>query len=85
MLKESFINRGSSEKKLDTEFQRLSELERNALLAPKSKEKDQNRILFDIAINKVLPNVKEIINKHWYLLKTNSNLRTRAYHNLLSK
>ena len=41
VLKESFINRGFNEKLLNTEFQRPSEIERNALLAPKSKEKDQ--------------------------------------------
>ena len=41
VLNESFINRGFNEKLLNTEFQRPSEIERNALLAPKSKEKDQ--------------------------------------------
>ena len=46
VLKESFRNVGFNEKILDTELQRLSEIEGNALLAPKSKEKDQNRILF---------------------------------------
>ena len=56
MLKESSINRGFNEKSLDTEFQRLSEIGRNALLAPKSKEKDQNRILFVITYNETLPN-----------------------------
>ena len=44
VLKESFINRGFKEKFLDTEFQRFSENERDALLTPKSKEKDQKRI-----------------------------------------
>ena len=48
VLKESFINQGFYEKFLDTEFQRLSEIERNVLLAPNSKEKDQNRIPFII-------------------------------------
>ena len=27
--------------------------------------------------NKTLLNVKQVINKHWYLLQINSNLRTR--------
>ena len=56
MLQESFINRGFNEKFLDTEFQRLSEIERNALLASKLKEGDQNRIPFVITDNKTLPN-----------------------------
>ena len=76
MLKKSFIYRGFNEKFLDTEFQRLSEIGRDALLAPKSKEKDQKGIHFVITYSKTLPNVKQIINKHWYLLKINSNLRT---------
>ena len=41
LLKKPFINRGFNKKLLDTDFQRLSENERNALLPPKSKEKDK--------------------------------------------
>ena len=76
VLKESFIDRGFKEKVLDREFQRLSEIERDALLTPKSKEKDQKRIPFITIYNKTLPNLKQIINKHWHLLQINSNLRT---------
>ena len=76
MLKESFINQGFNEEFLDTEFQLLSEIERDALLAPKSKEKDQTIIPFVITYNKTLANVKQIINKHWHLLHINLNLRT---------
>ena len=76
MLKESFINRGFKEKFLDTEFQRLSEIERDALLTSKSKEKDQKRIPFITTYNKTLPNLKHILNKHWHSLQINSNLRT---------
>ena len=43
MLNENFLN---------TEFQRLSEIEGEALLAPKSKEKDLNRTSFVITYNK---------------------------------
>ena len=46
VLNESFINRAFNETFLDTEFQRLSEIERDALLAPKSKEKDKKGFLF---------------------------------------
>ena len=55
VLNENFLN---------TEFQRLSEIEGEALLAPKSKEKDLNRTSFVITYNKTLRNVKQIINKH---------------------
>ena len=64
VLKESFINRCFNEKFLDTEFPRLSEIERDALLTPNSKEKDQKRIPFITTYNKTLPNLKQMINKH---------------------
>ena len=64
VLKESFINQGFIEKFINTEFQRLSEIERDALLTPKSKEKNKKIISFVITCNKALPNVKQIINKH---------------------
>ena len=76
VLKRSFISRGINEKFLDTEFQRLPEIDRNALLAPKLKEKDQIIISFVTTYNKTLPNAKQIIIKHWHLLQINSNLRT---------
>ena len=76
VLKESFINRGFKEKFLDTEFQRLSEIETDALLTAKSKEKDQKRIPFITTYNKTLPHLKQIIDKHCHLLQINSNLRT---------
>ena len=82
VLKESFINRDFNEKLLDTEFQRLPKIERNALLTPRWKEKDQNIIYFLITCNKILSNVKQIINKHWHLLKINSNLRTAFEHSI---
>ena len=61
---------------LDTRFQRVSEIESNALLAPKSEENNQNGIPFVLTYNKTLPNVKQIINKHWHLLQISSNLKT---------
>ena len=76
MLKESFVNKGFNEKNLDTELQRISEIERNALLVPKSKKKEQTRIPFVLTYNKTLPNVKMISNKHCHLSQINSNLTT---------
>lgn len=76
MLKELFINQRFNEKFLDKEFQQLSEIERNRLLAPKLLEKDQNKIPFVVTYNKTLPNIKQIINKHWHLLQMNLNHRT---------
>ena len=57
-------SRGFNQKFLDTVFQRLSEIERNALLALKSKEKYRHRILFVVTCKKTLPNAEQIIDKH---------------------
>ena len=72
MLKGSCINGGLNEKCLHTEFQQLSEIERNALLAPKSKGKDQDRIPFVSTYNR-LQTVKH--NSHRHILQINSNPR----------
>ena len=79
VLKESFINRGFNEKFLDTEFQRLSEIERDALLAPKSKGKDQKRFRFVITYNKTDKTLKQIINKHWNLFNGDLNRDCLVY------
>ena len=76
VLKESFINRDFNEILLDTKFQPLSEIQRDALLVPMSKEKYQKRTPFVITYNKKLPNIKQIINKDWDLLQINPNLKT---------
>ena len=62
MLKKSFINRRFNENFFDAKFQLLSETERNALLVPKSREKNQNRISFVLMYSKTLTVVKQIIN-----------------------
>ena len=54
VLKELFTNGGFNEKFLVTEFQRLSEIEKSALLTPKLKERDQNRIPFVLTYYKTL-------------------------------
>ena len=54
VLKELYTNGGFNEKFLVTEFQRLSEIEKSALLTPKLKERDQNRIPFVLTCYKTL-------------------------------
>ena len=44
------------------------------MLEPKSKEKDQHRTRFVLTYNVTLPNAKQVVNKHWHLLKLNSNI-----------
>ena len=46
VLNEPFINIGFNEKLLVIEFHRLSEIQSNALLVPKLKEKEKNIIPF---------------------------------------
>ena len=58
VLKESFINRLFEEKFLDTEFQRISEIERDALQHQRRKKKIKKEFLLLQHITKTLPNVK---------------------------
>ena len=43
------------------------------MLTPKPNNVSTNRIPLVLRLNKTLPNIKEIVNKHWHLLQVNPN------------
>ena len=43
------------------------------MLTPKPNNASTNRIHLVLRLNKTLPNIKEIVNKHWHLLQINPN------------
>ena len=54
--------------------ERFDHLDRSLLLKyPKPKRKDT--IPFSLTYNPVLPNMKEIINKHWHILSINGSFK----------
>ena len=74
-LKESFINRGYKEHFLTYQFNRISEVTRQALLSSKRKKANKPRIPLVLKFNRTLPNIKKIINEHWHLLQINAKLK----------
>ena len=59
-LKESFINRGYKENFLADQFNRISEVTREALLSSKPKIANKPRIALVLKFNRTLPNIKKI-------------------------
>ena len=74
-LKESFINRGYKEHFLTYQFNRISEVTRQALLSSKRKKANKPRIPLVLKFNRTLPNIKEIIDEHRHLLQINPKLK----------
>ena len=74
-LKESFINRGYKNHFLTDQFNRISEVTREALLSSKQKIANKPRIPLVLKFNRTLPNIKKIINEHWHLLQINAKLK----------
>ena len=74
-LKTDFVKRGYNENFVEEQFERISTKERKSLLEKKSTLSNQTRIPLVITYNTTLPNIKEIIYKHWNLLQINTVLR----------
>ena len=75
-LKNDFIKRGYEQTFIQNQFDRISTRERNSLLQPKKNTNTYNRVPLVITYNKTLPNLKEILLKHWGLLQINQTIRT---------
>ena len=73
-LKESFMKRGYQEKNLQKQFTKAEHKERHQLLEQKKNQTQQNRVPLITVYNKGLPKLREIIDKHWNLLKINTDI-----------
>ena len=69
-----FIEKGYNESTIRKQIERVVHLERSLLLK-NSKPKSKDSILFFVTYNSVLPNVKEIINKHLHNLNLDSSFK----------
>ena len=63
-LKESFINRSYKEHFLTGQFNRISEVTREALLTSQQKIANKPRILLVLKFDRTLPTIKKIIDEH---------------------
>ena len=74
-MKETFINGGYKEHVLTDQFNRISEVTREALLTSKQKIVNKPRIPSVLKFNRTLPNIKKVIHEHWHLLQINPKLK----------
>ena len=69
-----FVEKDSNESTVRKQIQRADHLDRS-LLSKNCKPKHKHSIPFSVTYNSVLPNLKEIINKHWHILNIDSSFK----------
>ena len=71
-LKDAFIKKGYHFQRLDHHFERaMSGADRKILLENKEKSSTQGNVPLLLTFNKTLPNIKNVVNKHWHILSIN--------------
>ena len=71
-LKDAFIKKGYYFQRLDHHFERaMSGADRKILLENKEKPSTQGNVPLLLTFNKTLPNIKNVVNKHWHILSIN--------------
>ena len=69
-MQEQFTKRGYDSSSVETKIKKIKVLDRKDSLTPKTTQKVQVRPL-TVTYNRTLPNIKQIIQNHWSVLKTN--------------
>ena len=69
-----FVEKGYNELTVRRQIERVDHLDRSLLLKH-CKPKRKDAIPFSLTYNPVLPNIKEIINKHWHILSIDSTFK----------
>ena len=65
-LKERLVNQGYNKKSIDQQFSKVNTTDRNELLKEKAHDKEtQNKTLLVLTYNRFLPNISNIVRKHW--------------------
>ena len=66
--------KGYNESTVRKQVEKVDQLDRSLLLKH-CKLKSKDSILFSVTYNPVLPNIEEIINKHWHILSMGSSVK----------
>ena len=69
-LKRNFTKRGYDENQVNEQFARVQQINRKDLLQY-NDNKDENKLKFMTKYNRNLPEIREIIDKNWSILKAN--------------
>ena len=69
-----FTEKGYNESTIRKQIERVDHLDRSLLLK-NCKPKRKDSIRFSVTYNSLLPNIKEIINKHWHICNIDSSFK----------
>ena len=72
-LLNTFTSRGYDKKEINTQINKALQIPRETILKEKPKE-SSNRIPFIVTYNRTLPDLKNIVNKHWPILGIDRNI-----------
>ena len=80
LLLNNFKERGYHTSYIKDQIKDIKSVNRRELLSPRTKEEDKSRIPLSITYNKTLPNIKNIVEKYWHVLKINPSFE-KAFEN----
>ena len=75
-LKDALIKRNYHSKFSGPSLERAMNVDRKVLLENKEKSSTQGNLPLVLTYNKVLPNIKKALDKHWHILSLDENVRT---------
>ena len=68
-LKERLVNQGYNKKPINQQFSKVKTTDRNELLKEKTDDKEpQNKTPLVLTYNRILPNIRNIVRKHWSIV-----------------
>ena len=75
-LKERLVNQGYNKKSIDQKFSKVKTIDRNELLREKTHDKEtKNKTPLVLTYNHFLPNISNIVRKHWNILNISRTLQ----------
>jgi len=72
---EYFVNSGYSRAKLEQTVRKILTDERPSPRLPKTSDENRNTVRFITTYNKAMPNINNIVQKHWNIVHTNERCR----------
>ena len=75
-LQERLVNQVYYKKSIDKHFSKVKTIDRNELLKEKTHDKEtQNKTQLVLTYNRYLPNISNIVRKHWNILNISRTLQ----------
>ena len=71
-IKNKFVKRGYEKSLNENQIEKVAKLNRSVLLAEQNKNQKASCLPLSVTYNRTLPNIKNILQQHWHLLKKDS-------------